>query len=187
MIIIISPLDIKDLSFRPVSLFLSLLFSLSLSLSPSLSPFLAPFLFLVSPCLSLSLFSSLLFSSLLCLMVSWSPFLCRFPRGLYALSLAGSLSVSLDDSLLRSLASLSRSSFLFLREQRAALELRDREMTIYKLLPGILLLIQNASLDARLVHYAKLIHGCDRRRATQENAKTMPTSPLSVRANRSRG
>lgn len=31
-----------------------------------------------------------------------------------------------------------------------------REMTIYKLLPGSL--IQNASVDTRLVHYVKLIH-----------------------------
>jgi len=94
------------------------------------------------------------------------------PWPLRPFSPAGSLSVSLDDSLLRSLASLSRPSFLFLSGvERVALELRDREMTIYKLLPGILLPIQNASLDARLVHYAELIHGCDRPRAT---CKRMP-------------
>lgn len=127
MIIIISPLDIKDLSFR-------------------LSQFL---------CLSLSLTHS--FPLPLCLAVPVFHPLPLF-RGLYALSLPSWLSVSLDDSLLRSLTLSPRASIfplpLSLRAARVALGFW--EMTIYKLLPGSL--IQNASVDTQLVHYVKLIH-----------------------------
>lgn len=106
MIIIISPLDIKDLSFR-------------------LSQF-------------LSLFLSFSFPIPLCLAVPGSHPLPLF-RGLYALSLLNSLSVSLGDSLLPAPWPFHvpiLPSPLSLQAARVALGFR--EMTIYKLLPGSL-------------------------------------------------
>lgn len=140
MIIIISPLDIKDLSFclsRSLSFSLSHSRFSSFSLSPSL-----PF----SPFLSFSL----------CFMASVSLPLPLF-RGLYALSLPSLLSLY-PPTILSFASSPFHPAFPSFRRPFLSVRvaLGFREMTIYKLLSGSL--IQNASVDTRLVHYVKLIH-----------------------------